>query len=174
MAVHAVWSPCSGEGASLGGHRVPTLRDTSRLARTRGDTRISHHRHSMMSMFLRTRLHMYLLWSTCVFAFLAIISSLLTDGGGGSNNSSPSAVDKSSATTTSVASGPTSTYVPLQYTVQPGESLFTIAQRLNISAPALVELNKIKNPDRVDAGTVLLLPPATGFVPIGATTTMPP
>lgn len=109
-----------------------------------------------------------------MFAFLAIISGLLTDGGGGSTKSSSNADDKSSVTTTTVASGPTTTYVPLQYTVQPGESLFTIAQRLNISAPGLVELNKIKNPDRVDAGTVLLLPPATGFVPIGATATMPP
>ncbi|MEY3690812.1 MAG: hypothetical protein RJB57_467, partial [Actinomycetota bacterium] len=25
---------------------------------------------------------MYLLWSTCVFALLAVVSSLLTDGGG--------------------------------------------------------------------------------------------
>ena len=125
-------------------------------------------------MFLRTRLHMYLLWSTCVFAFLAIISGLLTDGGGGPSGTSPNTDTESSVTTTTVANGPTTTYIPLQYTVQPGESLFAIAQRLDISAPALVELNKIKNPDRVDAGTVLLLPPATGFVPIGATTTMPP
>ena len=125
-------------------------------------------------MFLRTRLHMYLLWSTCVFAFLAIISGLLTDGGGGPSDTAPKTDTETSVTTTTVASGPTTTYIPLQYTVQPGESLFAIAQRLDISAPALVELNKIKNPDRVDAGTVLLLPPATGFVPIGATTTMPP
>ena len=125
-------------------------------------------------MFLRTRLHMYLLWSTCAFAFLAIISSLLTDGGGGSTDTAPNTDTETSVTTTTVASGPTTTYIPLQYIVQPGESLFAIAERLDISAPALVELNKIKNPDRVDAGTVLLLPPATGFVPIGATTTMPP
>ena len=125
-------------------------------------------------MFLRTRLHMYLLWSTCVFAFLAIISGLLTDGGGGNSGAALNTDSESSVTTTTVVSGPTTTYIPLQYTVQPGESLFAIAERLDISAPALVELNKIKNPDRVDAGTVLLLPPATGFVPIGATTTMPP
>ncbi|MFY8237849.1 MAG: LysM peptidoglycan-binding domain-containing protein [Ilumatobacteraceae bacterium] len=125
-------------------------------------------------MFLRTRLHMYLLWSTCAFAFLAIISGLLTDGGGGSTDTAPNTDTETSVTTTTVASGPTTTYIPLQYIVQPGESLFAIAERLDISAPALVELNKIKNPDRVDAGTVLLLPPATGFVPIGATTTMPP
>ena len=118
-------------------------------------------------MFLRTRLHMYLLWSTCIFGFLAIISSLLTDG--------KSDVSATTTTTTVVA---TTTTVPTgslrTYTVQSGESLFSIAQRFNLSAPALVEINNIKNPDRVPAGTVLKLPPSNGFVPIGATTTMPP
>ena len=122
----------------------------------------------MASMFLRTRLHMYLLWSTCIFGFLAIISSLLTDGGN---------KDTSSATTTSSVVVTTTTVVIGElrtYTVQSGESLFGIAQRFNLSAPALVEVNGIKNPDRVPAGTVLKLPPSNGFVPIGATTTMPP
>jgi LysM repeat protein len=122
-------------------------------------------------MFLRTRLHMYLLWSTCGFAFLAIISGLLTDGGGKANKVASSST---AAVTTTTIGGPTTSYIPQQYTVQPGESLFIIAQRLNLSAPALIALNKIKNPDRVDAGTVLLLPPATGFVPIGGSTTMAP
>lgn len=112
---------------------------------------------------------MYLLWATCVFAFLAVISSLLTDGGGGSGDDStiPTSSTSSSSTTTSIVS-------VREYTVQPGESLYTIAEKFNLSAPALVELNKIKNPDRVSAGTVLKLPPSSGFVPIGATTTMPP
>lgn len=119
-------------------------------------------------MFLRTRLHMYLLWSTCLFAFLAIISGLLTDGE--STASAPSTTTTSVVvTTTTVASGSLRTY-----TVLPGESLFGIAQKFNLSAPALVEVNNIKNPDNVPAGTVLKLPPSNGFVPIGATTTMPP
>ena len=120
-------------------------------------------------MFLRTRLHIYLLWSTCLFAFLAVISSLLTDGGSGKQGSSNTTVV---ASTTSAA--PTSTGPLRSYTVQPGETLFQIAQRFNLSAPALVEVNRIKNPDRVPAGTLLMLPPSNGFVPIGATTTMPP
>ena len=107
-----------------------------------------------------------------MFAFLAIISGLLTDGGGNSNKN-PASSTVAGATTTTVG-GSTTSYIPQQYTVQPGESLFGIAQRLNLSAPALIELNKIKNPDRVDAGTVLLLPPATGFVPVGGSTTMAP
>ena len=122
-------------------------------------------------MFLRTRLHMYLLWSTCAFAFLAIISGLLTDGGSGAV-SDTTLVQGASTTTTTVAPGPTT--APRTYVVQPGESLFAIAMKFNLSAPALVELNNIKDPDRVSAGTQLLLPPSNGFVAIGASTTMAP
>ena len=122
-------------------------------------------------MFLRTRLHVYLLWATCVFAFLAVISSMLTDGGGSQTSGS----EDGTAVVTTTSVGPTTSTGPLQtYIVQPGETLFRIAQKFNLSAPALVEINKIKNPDRVPAGTQLLLPPSNGFVPIGATTTMPP
>lgn len=128
------------------------------------------HRPNMTEMFLRTRLHMYLLWSTGVFVFLAIISGLLTDGGSSEpNDSNPQNSTTVVATTTTVAAGELRKYV-----VQPGESLFAIAQKFNLSAPALVEINNIKNPDRVSAGTELVLPPSNGFVPIGATTTMPP
>jgi LysM repeat protein len=113
---------------------------------------------------------MYLLWSTGVFVFLAIISGLLTDGGSSTtNDSQPESSTTVASTTTTVAAGELRKYV-----VQPGESLFAIAQKFNLSAPALVEINNIKNPDRVSAGTELILPPSNGFVPIGATTTMPP
>ena len=128
------------------------------------------HRPNMTEMFLRTRLHMYLLWSTGVFVFLAIISGLLTDGGSSdTSDSNPESSSSVVVTTTTVAAGELRKYV-----VQPGESLFAIAQKFNLSAPALVEINNIKNPDRVSAGTELILPPSNGFVPIGATTTMPP
>ena len=122
-------------------------------------------------MFLRTRLHTYLVWSTGVFAFLAILSGLLTDGGGGSSTTQSTMPSEISSTT---VGAPTTTGVPQKYIVQSGDTLFRIAERFNLSAPALVELNNIKNPDNVPAGTELLLPPSTGFVPIGATTTMPP
>ena len=105
-----------------------------------------------------------------MFVFLAIISGLLTDGGSSeSDDSNPQNSTTVVATTTTVAAGELRKYV-----VQPGESLFAIAQKFNLSAPALVEINNIKNPDRVSAGTELILPPSNGFVPIGATTTMPP
>ena len=118
-------------------------------------------------MFLRTRLHTYLLWSTGVFGLLAILSSLITDGG---SSSSSAPITKVSTT---IAQS-TTTGVPQEYIVASGDSLFVIAQRFNLSAPELVSLNKIKNPDNVPIGTILKLPPSNGFVPIGATTTMPP
>lgn len=121
-------------------------------------------------MFLRTRLHMYLLWSTAAFTFLAVLSGLLTDGGGASTTATT--LDAAEVTTT--AGAPTTTTAPERYIVQSGDTLYRIAEKFNLSAPALVELNDIKNPDNVPAGTELLLPPSNGFVPIGATTTMPP
>jgi LysM repeat protein len=122
-------------------------------------------------MFLRTRLHTYLVWSTGLFAFLAVISGLLTDGGGNASQSGPTTPDQ---VATSSTGAPTTTGAPQKYIVQSGDTLYRIAERFNLSAPALVELNNIKNPDNVPAGTELLLPPSNGFVPIGATTTMPP
>lgn len=128
------------------------------------------HAPNMALMFLRTRLHTYLLWSTALFAFLAVISGLLTDGGSASNSTNTT-IDQEQSTTSGV---PTTTGAPQKYVVQSGDTLYGIAERFNLSAPALVELNNIKNPDNVPAGTELVLPPSNGFVPIGATTTMPP
>ncbi|MEY3806354.1 MAG: LysM domain [Actinomycetota bacterium] len=128
-------------------------------------------RPNMGLMFLRTRLHTYLVWSTGVFVFLAILSGLLTDGGGTSSSPTSTVEGQQESTTSGV---PTTTGPPQIYIVQSGDTLYRIAERFNLSAPALVELNNIKNPDNVPAGTELMLPPSTGFVPIGATTTMPP
>ncbi len=122
-------------------------------------------------MFLRTKLQRYLLWSTFVFAALALVSAIFL----GNNDSDADGSDDSSQDSTGTTQLiTTSSYIPETYIVQPGDSLYSIAEQFSLSAPALVELNDIKNPDNVPAGTVLKLPPSTGFVPIGATTTMPP
>jgi len=43
--------------------------------------------------------------------------------------------------------------------VQPGETLSAIADRLGVSVQRLIELNKIQDPDHLEAGTQLKLPP---------------
>lgn len=115
---------------------------------------------------MRKKLHQYLAWATLVFAFLAVLSSFFSGG------SSDDATTTSGPITTIRSS--TSSYVPRTYVVQAGDTMYSIAERFNLSAPEMVRLNNIKNPDRVPIGTTLMLPPSEGFVPIGATTTMPP
>jgi LysM repeat protein len=59
---------------------------------------------------------------------------------------------------------------PVYYTVEPGDSLF----RFGLNMAELMNINGISNPDRVDAGQVLKLPAATGFVAVAGSTTMLP
>jgi LysM repeat protein len=63
---------------------------------------------------------------------------------------------------------------PVLYTVEPGDSLFGIAERFSLNMAELMNINGITDPDRVDAGQVLKLPAATGFVAVAGSTTMLP
>jgi len=110
---------------------------------------------------------MYLLWATCIFAILAILSALITDGSGDATPDTTTTTSSTTTTTILMDSNRT-------HTVKPGESLYSIAEDYNLSAPALQELNNIGENESLAVGQVLRLPPSTGFVPIGATTTMPP
>lgn len=47
--------------------------------------------------------------------------------------------------------------IPDTYTVQPGDSLYTIARRFNTTVPRLVRLNRLRNPNRIYPGQVLRL-----------------
>ena len=48
--------------------------------------------------------------------------------------------------------------VPTTYTVQPGDALSLIAERLGIDAETLIRLNHITDPDHIEVGQVLRLP----------------
>ncbi len=56
----------------------------------------------------------------------------------------------------------------------PGESLFSIAQKFNLDMQEIIDLNKLDDPDKLDAGDVLKLPSATGFVAVIPNTTAKP
>ena len=45
------------------------------------------------------------------------------------------------------------------YTVEPGDTLFSIARVFEVSIEDLIEINNIENPDADFAGDCLLLPP---------------
>ena len=47
----------------------------------------------------------------------------------------------------------------LLYTVQAGDTLFSIAQRFGVSLDAVIEANNISNPDVIYEGDTLTIPP---------------
>jgi len=55
------------------------------------------------------------------------------------------------------------------YTVQSGDTLFTIAQRFGVTVETLATLNQLADPSWISVGQVLLIPGATGTASIGAT-----
>jgi LysM repeat protein len=53
-------------------------------------------------------------------------------------------------------------YSYITYTVQPGEVLSVIAERYGVSLEKLIYVNDIVEPDRINAGDVILIPVGTG------------
>ena len=118
-------------------------------------------------MFLRGRLQ-WLLLAICVVS--GVIALVLARSGSQS-------VQVPVTTATSTVPPTTTTTVcvePIRYTVQSGDSLFAIAKLNKLDMAQLMQLNGITNPDHVEAGQVLLFPPATGFLPVAPSTTMAP
>lgn len=60
------------------------------------------------------------------------------------------------ATAASVPAGGTA------YTVQPGDTLFTIARQFDTTIAAIVEANKLSNPNALSVGQQLIIPAPTG------------
>lgn len=48
---------------------------------------------------------------------------------------------------------------PITYTIQPGDSLSSIAQKFGITVDELVKANNIENPNEIFAGQELTIPP---------------
>ena len=47
----------------------------------------------------------------------------------------------------------------LVYEIQPGDTLFSIARQFGVTLEELVEINNIENPDLINAGQELVIPP---------------
>lgn len=118
-------------------------------------------------MMLRGRLQWSLAAGMVVFSLAAVVSSFI---GGDENSVTTTTVAES---TTSSISATTTSAPPSEYTVMPGESLFSIAQKFNLSMQEIIDINQLDEPDKLDAGDVLKLPTATGFVAVIPNTTKP-
>lgn len=118
-------------------------------------------------MFIRGRLQ----WSLLVVCLLSGVIALVL----ARNDSKESAIPVETTTTSTVPPTTTTTYVdPVYYTVQSGDTLFNISKRFNLDMLQLMQLNGISNPDHVEVGQNLQLPPGTGFIPVAPSTTMAP
>lgn len=102
-----------------------------------------------------------------VSAALAVRSC--SGGDGNQDGTLPPLTIVLNVTTTTVP--PTTTTVAVFYEVQPGDSLFAIAQRFETDLQALIDLNGITNPDKIQAGQKLQIPPPTVLVTAPLTTT---
>jgi LysM repeat protein len=117
-------------------------------------------------MYLRGRLQWSLLAVTLVSGVLALFFAQRNDSG---VEAVPTTVATTTSTTTTTVYQP-----PITYVVQRGDTLFGIAQSFRVDMQALMDLNGITNPDHVEAGEELTMPPANGFVPVAPSTTMLP
>ncbi len=56
------------------------------------------------------------------------------------------------------AGEPTPTPAPFRYTVQSGDTVFSIASQFGVQPITLIEINNIEDPNSVSIGTELLIP----------------
>lgn len=118
-------------------------------------------------MFIRGRLQ----WSLLVVCLLSGVIALVL----ARNDSKEPPIPVETTTTSTNPPATTTTYVePVYYTVTSGDTLFNISKRFNLDMLQLMQLNGISNPDHVEVGQNLQLPPATGFIPVAPSTTMAP
>ena len=118
-------------------------------------------------MILHGRLQWSLAAGMIVFSAAAVIASVV---GGDAD----SAATTSSTSPTVPASTTTTSALPSNYTVMPGESVFSIAQKFNLDMQEIIDLNGLDDPDKVNAGDSLKLPGASGFVAVIPNTTAKP
>jgi hypothetical protein len=106
-----------------------------------------------------------------------VVAASLVGAACGDGTAEPTATLPPIATTstTSTTVYVTTTIVYLKHTVQPGESLFTIAEQYGVSVDELIAINEIDNADYIQAGQTLLVPsdgstPTPTTAPGGVTT----
>jgi len=102
-------------------------------------------------MIIHGRLQWGLAIGVLAFSFAAVVASFLD---GGSSSSAATTTTTSSVVTTTTTTIP----VPLKHVVKSGESLFSIAQLYSVKMEAIIELNKLDNPDKIALGDEILLP----------------
>lgn len=79
----------------------------------------------------------------------------------GDDSASSDTLPSMITTTTTTTIPPTTTTIVSLYEVQSGDSLSAIAEKFGVDQAALMMVNGITDPDHIEAGSVLTIPPPT-------------
>ncbi len=109
-----------------------------------------------MSNGRKTAIAIGVLVAVAVGAVVALIQLGGNDGGDQADARSPSAAKTAPLT----RAPPPTTGEPINYQVQRGDTLISIAEQFNVSTAAIVAANQLANPDRLTEGAILVIPPA--------------
>jgi LysM repeat protein len=92
--------------------------------------------------------------------------------GGDNSGARPTLAPIRTTAPTTTLPATTTTTVPTEYIVQKGDSLIRIAQQFGVTVAQLVQANNIQNPDHIEEGQRLTIPPPTTVA--GTATTSKP
>ena len=104
----------------------------------------------------------------------AVAASIALVACGGDQNSVDTLPLPTAAPTVAPASSEVATTVPVNeeyYTIQQGDTLFGIAQSFGITVDDLISYNAIADPDAIQAGQRLKIPPSSGTATTAPATT---
>ena len=106
----------------------------------------------------------------------AVRSALLTqtaEAGGGGESPTEAAPEATATPEAEAEDEPTEVgIVYVEYTVQDGDSVSSIAAAFGVDPQAIVDLNGLASPTEVTVGIVIKIPPSTGQVPTPAPTSV--
>lgn len=104
-------------------------------------------------------------WATRSVSTVALVGLGLVLASCGDDDAVPSTLPPLTTVPPSTTIAVTTTTGPAQYyEVQPGDSLSAIAQRFDVRIEDLIALNGITNPDQIQAGQKLQIPPPTVLI----------
>ena len=94
----------------------------------------------------------------------------------GSDDKAADTLPPIATTTTTTTMPPTTTTIPDSYVIQPGDTLFSIAEKFGLETDVLAAYNNIVNQEHIESGQELKLPPpgATVSTTVVVTPTAPP
>ena len=109
-----------------------------------------------MSSGRKTAIGIGVLLAVAVGSVIALVQL----GGGGGEDQAGTGSESAAETTPVTRAPPPTTGEPINYQIQRGDTLTSIADQFNVTTAAIIEANEFANPDQLTEGAILVIPPA--------------